>query len=131
MIVIGQVLEGCHNARNIADDILVHGATREEHDRSLENMLFRLQDKNLTVNPAKCLFGVTELDYYGFHISAQGISPDRNRIQAMKQMQPPSTPTEARSFLGLVFRSKPRCCDRAYTKNHTQEPSMVVGSEAI
>ena len=67
--IIGQVLEGCHNARNIADDILVHGATREEHDRSLENVLFRLQDKNLTVNPAKCLLGVSELDYYGFHMS--------------------------------------------------------------
>ena len=66
-------------------------------------MLFRLQDKNFTVNPAKYLFGVTELDYYGFHISAQGISPDRNRIHAMKQMQPPSTATEARSFLGLVY----------------------------
>ena len=65
-------------------------------------MLFRLQDKNFTVNPAKYLFGVTELDYYGFHISAQGISPDRNRIHAMKQMQPPSTATEARNFLGSV-----------------------------
>ena len=58
--------------------------------------------KTLTVNPAKCLFGVTELDCYGFHISAQGVSPDKNHIQAIKQMQPPSTATEARSFLGLV-----------------------------
>ena len=80
--VIGQVLEGCHNARNIADDILVHGTTREEHDISLENVLLPLQDKTLTVNPAKCLFGDTELDYYGFHISPQGISPDKNRIHA-------------------------------------------------
>ena len=34
--VIGQVLEGCHNAGNIADDILVHGTTKEEHNKSLE-----------------------------------------------------------------------------------------------
>ena len=68
----------------------------------MENVLLRLQDKQLTVNPAKCLFGVTELDYYGFHISAQGISPDKNRIHTIKQMQPPSTATEARSFFGLV-----------------------------
>ena len=32
--------------------------------------------------------------------TSQGISPDKNRIHAVKQMQPPST--EARSFLGLV-----------------------------
>ena len=40
--VIRQVLKGCHNATNIADDILVHGTTREEHDRSLENVLLHL-----------------------------------------------------------------------------------------
>ena len=60
--IIGQVLEGCHNVRNIADDILVLGTTKEENDRSLENVLLILQEKNGTVNPTNCLFGVTELD---------------------------------------------------------------------
>ena len=60
--IIGQVLEGCHNVRNIVDDILVHGTTKEENDRSLENVLLILQEKNGTVNPINCLFGVTELD---------------------------------------------------------------------
>ena len=62
----------------------------------------RLQEKNLTVNPAKCQFGVTEQDYYGFHISAQGVSPDKDRIHAIKHVQPPSTATEARIFRRLV-----------------------------
>ena len=61
--VIGQVFEGCHNVRNIAEDILVHGTTKEEHDRPLENVLLRLQEKNLTVNQTNCLFDVPELDY--------------------------------------------------------------------
>ena len=38
----------------------------------------------------------------GFHISALGVSPDKNRVQAIKQMQPLNSATEARSFLGLV-----------------------------
>ena len=99
--VIGLVL-GCPNTKNIADDILVHGTTKEEHDKYLESTLLRLYEKNLTVNQAKCLFGVTELDYYGFHISTLGVSPDNYRVQAIKQMQPPNSATEARSFLGLV-----------------------------
>ena len=67
--VIGQVLEGWHNARNIADDILVHSTTREEHDRSLENVLLRLQDKNLTVNSAKFHFYIhgSQFDLVGDH----------------------------------------------------------------
>ena len=103
--IIGQVIEGCHNvkkSKNIADDILVYGTTKEEHEKSLENVLQRLQEKNLTVNPAKCQFGVTELGYYGLHISAQGVSPDKDRIHAIKHVQPPSPATEARIFLGLV-----------------------------
>ena len=92
--VIVPVLEGCHSVRNIAHDILVHSTTKEEHDRSLENVFLRLQDNNLTVYTVKCLFG--------FHISAEAMSPDKNRIHAIKQMQTPSTATEARSFLGLV-----------------------------
>ena len=92
--VIVPVLEGCHSVRNIAHDILVHSTTKEEHDRSLENVFHFLQGNNLTVNTVKCLFG--------FHISAEAMSPDKNRIHAIKQMQTPSTATEARSFLGLV-----------------------------
>ena len=65
--IIRQVLEGCHNVRNIVDDILVHGTTKEENDRSLENVLLILQEKNGTVNPINCLFGVTELDYYTYN----------------------------------------------------------------
>lgn len=63
---------------------------------------FVFKRKNLIVNPDKSLFGVTELDYYRFHISALGVSPNKNRVQAIKQMQPPSSATEVRSFLGLV-----------------------------
>jgi len=40
--VIGQLLEGLPNARNIADDILVHGTTKEEHYKSLESTLLHL-----------------------------------------------------------------------------------------
>ena len=61
--VIGQVLEGCHNIRNIAEDILVYGTTKKKNDRSLENVLLRLQEKNLTFNSTNCLFGVPELGY--------------------------------------------------------------------
>ena len=55
---------------------------------------FFVSMRKTSVNPAKCLFGVTELDYYGFHISALGVSPDKNRVQAIKQMQPPNSATE-------------------------------------
>ena len=49
--VIGQDLEGLPNARNIAGDILVHGASKEEHHKSLERTLLRLHEKTLQSIP--------------------------------------------------------------------------------
>ena len=100
--LISQILEGCQNARNVVDDILVYGATKAEHDKALEDTLQRLQEKHLAANLNKCVFGATKLDYYGFYISAEGVSPDKERVRAIEEMQPPVNTTEARSFLGLV-----------------------------
>ena len=51
--VIQQALQGCEGARNLYDDIVVHGATREEHYERLSRVLQRIQDKGLTLNKEK------------------------------------------------------------------------------
>ncbi|PFX31486.1 Uncharacterized protein K02A2.6 [Stylophora pistillata] len=113
--VIGKVLEGCHNVRNIADDILVHGTTKEEHDRSLENVLLRLQGKNLTVNPAKCLFGVPELNYYGFHISAQGHMRGTRTSLKLKSISDNES-----GGLALIFKQRDMCANALVAKSLAQ-----------
>ena len=40
-----QQLQGLSGVRNIADDIIVYGQTREEHDIALDNCLKRLYDR--------------------------------------------------------------------------------------
>ena len=41
--IVRQTIAGCPGANNIADDIVVHGKTTEEHDRNLVVLLNRLQ----------------------------------------------------------------------------------------
>ncbi len=45
-----QHLRSLHGVRNIADDIVVYGKTREDHDVNLEKCLQRLSDKGLQLN---------------------------------------------------------------------------------
>ena len=73
--VIQQVLQGCRGVRNISDDIIVFGKTRDEHDQNLETVLQRLQQSNLTLNQEKCLFGVNKLKFFGHEVAASSISP--------------------------------------------------------
>ena len=48
--------QGIQGAKNIADDIIVFGNTRKDHDRTLKEVLTRLQENNLTLTLQKCKF---------------------------------------------------------------------------
>jgi hypothetical protein len=52
--ILQQNLSDIRGVKNIADDIIVHGKTRKQHDESLENCLKRLAQLNLKVKPEKC-----------------------------------------------------------------------------
>ena len=100
--VIQQVLEGCDGVRNIHDDIIVHGQTTDEHDRRLEKAPERIQDRGITLNKEKCKFHMSELEFMGHLLSAQGIGPTQSKVEAVTEARQPESATEVRSFLGLV-----------------------------
>ena len=100
--IIQRTLAGIPGARNISDDILVFGKDQADHDKQLALTLTRLQDKGLTLNREKCLFGVPELNFFGHKVSAAGISPDKTKVQAVQEARVPANVSELRSFLGLA-----------------------------
>lgn len=100
--IIFQTLQGCTGVRNIFDDIVVHGATKEDHDRNLEGLLQRLSEKGLTLNFNKCQFNLSEIDFMGHLLTARGIGPEKTKIEAITEARRPETASEIRSFLALV-----------------------------
>ena len=90
-----------------ADDILVFGSTRQEHDQALGNCLKRLKEKGLTLNKSKCCLLNTELEFFGQIFSEEGTRPDPCRTQDVIDASVPKNVSELRSFLGMVtFSSK-------------------------
>jgi hypothetical protein len=71
-----QNLSDIRGVKNIADDIIVHGKTRKQHDESLENSLKRLAQLNLKAKPEKCSFLRNEINFYGLIFTANGTRPD-------------------------------------------------------
>ena len=51
---------------------------------------------------SKCSFFSKEIQYLGYILSATGIRPLPAKIHAIQHMQPPMTPKQVRTFLGLV-----------------------------
>ena len=80
----------------------MHDKSIEEHDQSIHKVLQRLEEKNLTLNPVKCEFRMDKVVFMGFLLSKYGIGPTEERVRAVLEAVQPTTPTEVRSFLGMV-----------------------------
>ena len=86
----------------MSDDILVFGHDKAEHDIRLHAVLHLLREVNLTLNKDKCVFAADRVTYFGHVFSANGISADPRKIEAIRAIPAPHNVSEVRSFLGMV-----------------------------
>ena len=84
------------------DDILVASKTKDAHLSDLQAVLERLSSNNLRVNPLKCQIGVEELNFLGHHISAKGIAPMEDKVNALTNYKRPEKLKGLRRFLGMA-----------------------------
>ena len=100
--LIQQTLEGISETLNISDDIIVYGATKDQHDTALHAVLQKLQENNLTLNKRKCDVGKTQLEFFGFTFLKEGIAAQEAKVNAIKHAETPISASEVRSLLGLA-----------------------------
>ena len=99
---IDQVCQGLDNTYAYLDDILVASSTPEEHEQHLRAVFERLTQHGVTINVAKCSFGEKSVTFLGHVISAAGIAPLPDKIQAIVDYPEPTSVKQLRRFDGLV-----------------------------
>ena len=101
--IIIQSMAGLKGVANIADDDHDdHGRDLEEHDRNLIEALERLQEKNLTLNAEKCTFRMKKVVFMGLILTRHGIELTEEKVRAVVEASQPQSPSDVRSFLGVV-----------------------------
>ena len=83
------------------DDILVHSKTPEEHVKHVAEVLQRLRVNKLFAKMKKCEFMTNTLTYLGLSVSPEGLRPDPEKVEAIKDWATPTDVHEVRSFLGF------------------------------
>ena len=83
------------------DDIIIFSSTFQEHLHRLSLLFNRLRKANLKFKPSKCKFASHSVDFLGFVVSSDGISPNPDKIDAVRSFPVPTSVKELRSFLGL------------------------------
>jgi len=84
------------------DDLIIHAQTEKEFLKRLEQVLQRLQKHKITVNPDKCFFGMSEVEYVGHTINGKGLTFSREKIDKVLQIDAPILGKDLKSFLGVA-----------------------------
>lgn len=96
------LLAGIAGVLVLLDDVLVTGRCQSEHLDRLNQVLNRLQDAGLTLQPGKCDFFKNEISYLGYVINKDGLKKSPDKIRAILDAPIPENVNQLQSFLGLV-----------------------------
>ena len=92
---IEEIIEGARNSHN---DFIIWGSTLTQLDIHTELVLDRIRKSGLKLNKNKCVFEATELIFLEHKISEKGISPDTEKVKAIKDMSFPSSKQDLQRF---------------------------------
>ena len=92
----------------LLDDLIVSSRTFDEHLERLQLVLNRLKEANLKLKPCKCSLFQERLKLLGSVISADGVRPDPEKVQAVAEWPRPRNLTEVRSVVARATTERRR-----------------------
>ena len=84
------------------DDICIFAETADQMLDRIEFVFSRLKEFNLKIKPKKSHFFQTSVTFLGHILSANGLSPNPEKVAKIKDWPTPKTPKEVHSFVGLA-----------------------------
>ena len=99
---LDSIFIGMEGVTGIADDMVIAGRDKMEHDRNFLAFMEKCISNNLTLYSEKIQFKQSQASFYGHCWSKQGISLDPKKIKELNQMEFPLDKETMRSFLGMI-----------------------------
>lgn len=102
--LMDRVLDGINHqcAMAFLDDVLVYSPTLEDHLVHVREVLERIKQAGLTINPDKVQLCTQSLTFLGHVISPGECRPDPEKVRAVADYPQPSNVKQLQAFLGLT-----------------------------
>ncbi|GFX21415.1 uncharacterized protein K02A2.6 [Trichonephila clavipes] len=84
------------------DDLLIASSSEDEHLDHLHQIFSRLRDYGLKLNSDKCVLGKASVKFLGCLITAEGVKPLPDKVEAIINFPKPDTISQLRHFLAML-----------------------------
>lgn len=81
---------------------MVYNETFDEHLQHVEEVLRRMRDAGLTINPEKVKLAVQEISFLGHIVTSEDIRIDPDRTQGIRDFPPPKDVRGVAQFVGMA-----------------------------
>ena len=96
-----EVVRDLPGVRKLVDDILVQAPTMEALKDRISELLKRCRKHHFTLSQKKFEIG-RKVNFAGFVISREGVFPNPDKLQGIRDFPAPSDVSSLRSFLGMI-----------------------------
>ena len=97
-----EAFDGLAGVFCVAEDVIIHGKTLEDHDKHLNAFFGRRREKNLKLNKEKLVLRSDNITFMGHKITKEELQTDPKEIEPIKDYPVPQSLEELRRFLGMV-----------------------------
>ena len=84
------------------DDLCVYSQTFEQHCERLGEVFARARAAGVFFNPPKCHILRPQIDFLGFHVTREGIKPQKRIVEKLEGIKTPRTKKEMQEWVGLA-----------------------------
>jgi hypothetical protein len=81
---------------------VVYAKSLQEHDAKLREVSGKFREYNLKLQPDKCEFLRTEVNYLGHVITENGELPDPKKVTTIENYPRPTNVKQLKSYLGMA-----------------------------
>lgn len=99
---IAGVLNGLEGVEEAMDDFIIHAKTLQPLKDRTEKVIRAIHAAGLTLNLEKCEFEKTTIKFLGHIFTQNGLMPDPDKIDAIKNLEVPTEKKRLQRILGMV-----------------------------